>query len=118
MAQDDDFKAGCGCLFIIFLIVGSVISSINGCRDEKKSANLTPDYSSRPSEEGHFVNKGYGTLRAQGFRVEGGVGYLTLNNGHVLKMWRNGYGEYEGRYDGRSYTARKTVDGYEIRATR
>ena len=117
MASNGD-GAGCGCLFIIVLIIGSIISSINGCREEKKSENLRPDYSSYPSEEGQFVSRGYGTLSAQGFQVTDGVGYLTLGNGHMLKMWRNGYGEYEGRYDGRSYTARKTDYGYEIRTSR
>ena len=116
--ETDDFKAGCGCLFILFLIIGAIVSSIKGCHDEKKSENLQPDYSSRRSEEGRFVRDGYGTLGAQDFRVVDGVGYLTLENGRVLKMWRNGYGEYEGRQDGRSYTAKKTATGYEIRSRR
>lgn len=116
--QPDDLKAGCGCLFIIILIIGTIVSSIKGCHDEKKSESLRPDYSSRPSEEGCFVRQGYGMLRAQGFRVVDGVGYLTLDNGHVVKMWRNGYGEYEGRYDGFSYSAKKTNSGYEIRRNR
>ena len=114
----DDFKAGCSCLFFVVLIIGAIVSSIKGCHDEKKSENLKPDYSSRPSEEGRFERQGYGALRAQGFRVVDGIGYLTLENGHVLKMWRNGYGEYEGRYDGKSYTAKKTESGYEVRRER
>ena len=113
MANKGD-GSGCGCVFVIILIIGSIFSAIKGCREEKKSRDLRPDYSSRPSEEGDF-SKGIGTLNAQGFRVEDGIGYLTLSDGHVLKMWRNKYGEYEGRYDGRTYTAKKTNYGYEVR---
>ena len=109
--------SGCGCLFLIILIIGSIISSINGCFEEKKSKNLKPDYSSRPSEEGNF-SRGIGTLNVREFSVEDGIGYLTLENGHVLKMWRNKYGEYEGRHDGKTYTAKKTDYGYEVRRRR
>ncbi len=116
MAGKDD-GSGCGCIFLIFLIIGGTISAINGCREEKKSRNLRPDYSSKPSEEGNF-ERGIGTLNAQGFRVADGIGYLTLSNGHVLKMWRNKYGEYEGRFEGQTYTAKKTGYGYEVRQSK
>ena len=114
----DDFKAGCGCIFFIALAIGGIVTGIKGCCDEKRSESLRPDYSSRPSEEGLFEKSGYGFLDARGFRVADGIGYLTLNNGHVLKMWRNSYGEYEGRYNGRTYTAKKTANGYEVRSKR
>ncbi len=116
MADKSD-SAGCGCLFLVFLIIGSIVSAIRGCHDEKKSEKLKPDYSSKPSEEGVYT-RGMGTLNVQGFRVADGIGYLTLGNGHVLKMWRNRYGEYEGRYEGRTYTATKTDYGYQVRESK
>ncbi len=108
---------GCGCwVLLVATMVG--IYHIKGCYDENKSRDLKPDYSSRRSEEGRFVNRAgnwYTPLGTRDFYVADGIGYLTLQNGYVLKMWRNGYGEYEGRYNGRSYTAKKTENGYEIR---
>lgn len=116
MSNNSD-NSGCGCLVMIILVIGFIVSSIKGCHDESKSRDLKPDYSSTASEEGRFEH-GVGTLSVRDFRVADGIAYLTLDTGVVVKMWRNGYGEYEGRYDGRTYTAKKKENGYEVRRRR
>lgn len=102
--RDDN---GCGCIFMLLLLMGGCV--IYSC-EKRANKRIKEDYSSPPSEMGEFTPYlDYG-VNARDFTVRNGVGYLTLNNGEVIKMKRTG----DGKYSGLNYTAVKTFNGYQI----
>lgn len=106
MAQNEG-----GCLGAVILL--AALCGIGSCvRSCEKSENkrIREDYSSPPSEMGNFTPSYDGGVHARDFTVRNGVGYLTLEDGEVIKLKRTG----DGRYSGLNYDAVQTVDGYRI----
>lgn len=106
MAQSTDENA-LGCLFFIgLMLIGACVKSC----DKAQNRKIKEDYSSPPSEMGHFKSSYDGGVHARDFTVRNGVGYLTLDDGDVIKLKRIG----EGRYSGLNYEAVQTAGGYNI----
>ena len=107
MAQQD--AGSClGGIIILGILLG-IGSCVRSC-ERSKNQRIKEDYSSPPSEMGNFTPSYDGGVHARGFTVRNGVGYLTLEDGEVIKMKRTG----DGRYSGLNYEAIQTCDGYRI----
>ena len=76
--------------------------------DKAQNKKIKEDYSNPASEMGHFKSSYDGGVHARDFTVRNGVGYLTLDDGDVIKLKRVG----EGRYSGLNYEAVQTAGGY------
>ncbi len=115
-----DQHDGCGCIgYIIFIGILIGIGSCTESCEKSRNKNIKEDYSSPPSEMGRFTpshDRGIFQLHIRGFTVRNGVGYLTLEDGELIKMKRTG----NGRYSGLNYEAIQTYneygygDGYRI----
>lgn len=93
------------------MLVGlmAIGACVRSC-DKSQNKRIKEDYSSSPSEMGKLTPSYDGGVHARGFTVRNGVGYLTLDDGEVIKLKRIG----EGRYSGLNYEAVQTYDGYRI----
>jgi hypothetical protein len=103
MSKQDDGCLG-GIVLILILIIGGCVHSC----DKYQNKHIKEDYSSPPSEMGEFT--GSGGIGVRSFVVRNGVGYLTLNDGEVIRLKRVG----NGRYEGLGYTATQTEYGYYL----
>lgn len=107
MAQQD--SGSCLGGIILLAIMCGIGSCVRSC-DKAENKRIKEDYSSPPNEMGRFTPSYDGGVHARGFTVRNGVGYLTLEDGDVIKMKRTG----NGRYSGLNYEAVQTYDGYRI----
>jgi len=107
MAQNSS-GAGCGGVILLAALCG-IGACVQSC-EKSQNKRIKEDYSSPPSEMGRFEPSYDGGVHARGFTVRNGVGYLTLDDGEVIKLQRKG----DGRYSGLNYEAVQTANGYNI----
>lgn len=117
MTNADESCRCCGGAVLLILMV--CIGSCARACEKSENRRIKEDYSSPTSEMGRFVPSSDpsgpfgsfgGGINARGFVVRNGVGYLTLDDGDVIKMKRVGDGEYSGL----NYRAVQTPNGYRI----
>ena len=97
-----------GGIILLGILIG-IGSCVRSC-EKSENKRIKEDYSSPPSEMGKFTPSYDGGVHARDFTVRNGVGYLTLEDGEVIKMKRTG----DGRYSGLNYEAVQTYEGYRI----